>query len=216
VPLSALSFRRVAVVGGTALAAMLVVAGTFIDPDIGADGRELAEAYAAEPGRTQVSALCLHFAFAMWAPVTFALVAMVRGPGAWFANTAAVLAVLGATTLPGFLLTDFYDIAIAGELGLDAWTQVNDRLEDLPGATILFFSAFLGFALCLPFATFGAWRARLVPLWLPFAVLVGFFGGQAVPGGAGLLVLAAMLVVLAVALARIDPAAWGRPPVLAE
>jgi uncharacterized membrane protein YhaH (DUF805 family) len=210
--MSALSFRRIAVVGGTALAAVLVVAGTFLDPDIGASGRELAEAYAAEPARTQVSALCFHFAFVMWAPVVFALVGMVRGPGAWFANTAAVLGVLGATTLPGFLLTDFYDIAIADELGLDAWTQVDDALGELPGATVLFLTGFLGFALCLPFATLAAWRARLVPLWLPFVVLVGFFGGQAIPAPAGLLLLAAMLLVLSAALARIDPAAWGQPP----
>ena len=189
--ITALSFRRVGVLAGVVLAAVLVVAGIFLDPDIGASGRELAGEYAAAPGRTQVSALCFHFAFVMWAPVVFVLVGMVRGPGAWFANAAAVLAVLGATTLPGFLLTDFYDIAIAGELGLDAWTQVDDRIQELPGATVLFVTGFFGFAFCLPFATLGAWRAGLVPLWLPFAVLVGFFGGQAIPGPGGLLLLAA-------------------------
>jgi hypothetical protein len=44
VSMSALSFRRIAVVAAPALAAVLVVAGTFLDPDIGASGRELAEA----------------------------------------------------------------------------------------------------------------------------------------------------------------------------
>jgi hypothetical protein len=76
---------------------VLLVAGVFLDPDIEASGRELAQAYAESPGREQVSALAFHFAFVMWAPVVFALVGLVRGRGAWLANLAAVLAVLGAT-----------------------------------------------------------------------------------------------------------------------
>jgi hypothetical protein len=185
------------------------VAGVFLDPDIEADGRELAQAYAENPGREQFSALAFHFAFVMWAPIVFALVGIVRGRGAWLANVAAVLAVFGATTLPGFLLTDFYDIAIYGELGGDAWQQVNDRLEELPGAAVLFITGFLGHVLCLPLVLFAAWRAGLVALWVPVVTTLSVVGAQALqPFGSGLLILAGMLVVLAYVLSKLD---WSSP-----
>jgi hypothetical protein len=201
---AALSFRRLAVVAAPLIAGALMVAGVFLDPDIGAEGRELAQAYAENPGRTQLGALAFHFAFVMWAPVVFALVARVRERGAWLANVAAVLAVLGATTLPGFLIVDFYDIAIAGELGLDAWQRVTDRLEGLPGANVLFVTGFLGHLLCLPVALLAAWRARLMPLWAAVAVTVALLLGQFGPGGVGLVIAAAGMVVLSYALWRMD------------
>jgi hypothetical protein len=177
----------------------------FIDPAIEESGRELAREYAENPGREQVSALTFHFAFAMWAPIVFALVGIVRGRGAWLANIAAVLATLGATTLPGFLLTDFYDIAIYGELGGDAWDQVDDRLSELPGAGILFITGFLGHFLCLPFALFGAWRAGLVALWVPIVVTAAHLTAQFLPlEGIGLLLLAVAMVALAYVFWKLD------------
>jgi hypothetical protein len=184
---------------------VLIVAGVFLDPDIDASGRELALEYADNPGVTQLSALSFHFAFVMWAPLVFALVGLVRGRGAWLANAAAVLAVLGATTLPGFLLVDFYDIAIAGELGGNAYDQVEDRIEELPGATVMFITGFLGHFLCLPVALFAAWRAGLLPLWTPVVVSVALVAAQVLrPFGSGLLLAALGMVALSYALARMD------------
>jgi hypothetical protein len=203
---SGLSFRRIALVAAPLIAAALLVVGVFADPAIDESGRELAREYAENPGREQVSAVAFHFAFVMWAPIVFALVGLIHGRGVWLANTAAILATLGATTLPGFLLTDFYDIAIYGELGGDAWDQVNDRIEELWGAGILFISGFLGHMLCLPLVLFAAWRARLVALWAPIAAVVALVAAQAIrPFGLGLLILAAFLVVLAYLLSRIYP-----------
>ena len=202
---SALSFRRAAVIAAPALAGVLIVAGFFLDPAIGESGRELAEEYAAHPGREQVSALAFHFAFALIAIPTVALIVGVRGRGAWLANLAGVLGVLGLTTLPGFLLTDFYDIAIYGELGGDAWDAVDDRIQELPGALIMFVTGFFGFFLALPTALFAAWRARLLPWWPAVLVLAGSVLAQALPDGYGLLVWAATLVALAYALWRRYP-----------
>ena len=184
---------------------MLIVAGVFLDPDIDASGRKLAEEYAANEGVTQLSALSFHFAFIMWAPLVFALVGLVRGRGAWLANVAAILAVLGATTLPGFLLVDFYDIAIYDTVGGDAWEEINDRLEKLPGATVLFLTGFLGHMLCLPVAVFAAWRAGLMPLWTPIVVAISIVLAQALkPFGSGLLILALAMIALSYALWRMD------------
>jgi hypothetical protein len=47
--------------------------------------------YAAHPGREQISALAFHFAFAVLAIPSVALIVAVRGRGGWWANTAAFL-----------------------------------------------------------------------------------------------------------------------------
>jgi hypothetical protein len=204
---SALSLRRWAVVVAPLLAAVGIVAGFFVDPAIDESGRELAEEYAAHPGREQVSALAFHFAFALLAIPTVALIVAVRERGVWLANLAALLGVLGLTTLPGFLLTDFYDIAIYGELGGDAWDAVDDRIQELPGAIVLFLTGFLGFFFALPIALFAAWRARLLPWWPAVLVLAGNVGAQAIPDGYGLLFWSVTLVVLTYVLWR----RWAEP-----
>ncbi len=88
-----------------------------MDPDIGAEGHELARAYAKNPGRIQLSAHGLRLAFALLIVPVFVLISMIRERGAWVANVAGILAVLGMTTMPGLLVVDFFDIAIYGELG---------------------------------------------------------------------------------------------------
>jgi hypothetical protein len=198
-------------VAAPVLAALLIVAGFFLDPAIDKSGRELAAEYAAHPGREQVSALSFHFAFALLAIPAVALIVAVRDRGAWLANLAALLAFLGMTTLPGFLLTDFYDIAIYGALGGDAWDAVDDRLNELSGATVMFLTGFFGFALTLPVALLAAWRAGLLPWWTSPLLLAGAICAEAVPDGVGLLIWAATLVVLGYVLrgvpARTSPSA---------
>ncbi|HEV8249521.1 MAG TPA: hypothetical protein VGQ15_06075 [Gaiellaceae bacterium] len=197
---SALRTRRLTVVYAPLFAAVLIVAGFFLDPAIGDSGRELAREYAAAPGREQVSAVALHFAFAALALPAVALIVSVRGRGAWLANVAGLLAFLGLTTLPGFLLTDFYDIAIYGELGGNAWQAVNDRLEELPGAAVVFLTGFVGFIFALPAALLAAWRGGLLPWWPALAVLLGAISARILPGGFGLLVWAGTLAALTYAL----------------
>jgi hypothetical protein len=199
---SALTFRRQAVIWAPLVSGALIVAAFFLDPDIGASGRELAQAYAEEPGRIQLSALSLRFAFALLILPAFWLVASVRERGAWLANIAGVFVVLGMTTLPGFLLTDFYDVAIYGELGGDAWDRVDDRLNELPGAVFFFASGFFGFFLALPTALAAAWRARVLPWWPAAVIFAGELCAQAVPDGIGLLIWSAALGALSYALYR--------------
>jgi hypothetical protein len=206
---SASTVRRGAVIVAPALSALLIVAGFFLDPAIDKSGRELAREYAEHPGREQVSALAFHFAFALLAIPAVALIVAVRDRGAWLANVAAFFGFLGLTTLPGFLLTDFYDIAIYGELGGDAWDTVDDRIQELPGAAIMFLTGFLGFTLTLPTALLAGWRAGLLPWWPAALLLAGAVCAQTVPDGFGLLIWAGTLVVLSYVLWR----RWAEPVV---
>lgn len=139
-----------------------------------------------------------------------ALIVAVRGRGVWIANIAAFLGFLGLTTLPGFLLTDFFDIAIYGELGGDAWQRVNDRIEELPGAIVMFTTGFFGFALTLPIALLAAWRARMLPWWPAVATFAGQVAAEGIPAGIGLIVWAGTLVALSYALWRWFPNAESR------
>ena len=204
---SALRARQVAVVGAPVLAAILIVAGFFLDPAIDESGREMAREYAENPGREQVSALAFHFAFALLVIPAVALIVAVRGRGAWLANVAAFLAVLGMTTLPGFLLGDFYDIAIYGELGGEAWETVDDRMQELPGATAMFVTGYFGFVLTLPVALLAAWRAGLLHWWPALLVFAGSVSAEALPGGFGLLIWSGTLVVLGYVLRQVVTAA---------
>ena len=203
---SAVRFRRNAVIAAPIVAAVLIVVGFFTDPDIGGSGRELAREYAENPGWIQVSALAFHFSYCLLIVPVFALAASVRGRGAWLANVALLFAVLGLTTLPGLLVTDFYDVAIYGKLGGDAWQTVNDRLQELPGTIVFLVSTIVSAALALPTALFAVFRAGRLPWWPAPALLVAEISAQALPGGFGLLVLAAALVLVGLGLQRVLPA----------
>ena len=186
------------------LAAVLIVAGFSLDPDIGGSGRSLARSYAAHPGRIQLSALSFHFSYALFIIPVFALAMPIRRRGAWLANVALLFAVVGLTTLPGLLVTDFYDVAIYGKLGPDAWQTVNDRLEALPGTIVFLVTTLVGATLALPMALLAAFRAR--PSLVAAARLPrgGNFGPSRVPGGIGLLILAVVVACLTLALLRVE------------
>ncbi len=194
--MSAVAFRQSAAAWSLVISGVLIAVAFFADPDIGAEGEALARSYAENPERIQVSAHSLRLAFALLIVPVFVLVSLIRGRGAWLANAAGLLGVLGMATMPGLLIVDFYDLAIYGELGVDAWQAVNDRLAELPGMLLMFLTAFLPFVLALPLVLAAAWRAGLVPWWPALLALVGWIAAQAVPGGIGLLIVGAVLIVL--------------------
>jgi len=203
----ALRYRRYSVLAAPPLAALLMVAGFLLDPDIGGSGSSLARSYAAHPGRIELSALSFHFAYALLIVPLLALALPIRARGGWLANLAILFAVLGLTTLPGLLVTDYYDVAIYGKLGPEAWQTVNDRLQALPGAVFFLATTLIGFVLALPTALLAAFRARLLPWWPALAFLVAEIAARAVPGGIGLLLLAVATGCLTLALLRVEGAA---------
>lgn len=200
----AMGLRRGVAVWAPLVAGLLIVAAFFLDPAIDADGRELAKAYAENPVPTQWAATSLRIGYALLIVPVFVLIFAIRERGAGWANLAMVFAVLGMTTLPGFLLTDYFDLAIYGQLGGDAWQQVNDRLQELPGVMFMQITALLGFLLALPTTLLAAWRAGVLPWWPAVAMLVGGLAAPAVPGGIGLLILAAILGAISFALNRAE------------
>lgn len=206
------SFRRQAAAWSLVAGGILVGIAYFVDPDMSADGVDLARAYAEEPERIQVSAVALRLAFALVLVPVFVLAGEVRGRGGGLATLAAALALLGAG-LSGLLVVDLYDLAIYDQHGGEGWQAVSARLEALPGMHLLFLTAYLPHLLALPVAMVAAWRAGIAPGWGIALAAAAPLATLAAPAW-GLLVMAGLHVVLGVVLWRIlrAPGPRATPP----
>ncbi|HJY44615.1 MAG TPA: hypothetical protein VJ301_08325, partial [Propionibacteriaceae bacterium] len=159
--ISALSFRRWAVILAAAFSGVIVLVSMFVDPVPSAEGRELIQGYAANEGRQGLHTNLIHYGFALFAPVAYAMVGLVRRRGAWIANVAGVLAVLGLSTLPGLVVLDYFSVGVEHVAGVEAAFNGQTATEKLPGFAVLMVPAFVTSLLAIPVATLGLWRAGL-------------------------------------------------------
>ncbi len=207
VGLSARATRRWALVVAPTLAGLLAIGGAVADPAVDLDGAALYELYAANPEPLQWKSVLYHFSYAVWGLAALMLVAAVRRRGSWLANVAGLLALLGISSLPGFLLADFYDSAIGQVHGVDGALAVERAMHDMWGLGVLGLTGMVGFLLCLPVAVLAAWRAGLLRWWGAVAPIAGIAAGFLVLGAnvPGWAVTTAGFVVLSVGLARAVP-----------
>ena len=205
----ALSFRRWAVILAAGLSGVIVLVSMFFDPAPNADGKELIKAYADNDQAQGLHTNLIHYGFALFAPVAYAMVGMVRGRGAWIANVAGVLAVIVLSTLPGLVLLDYVTVGVEHVAGLDTAFKASNEVETLPGFMALVIPAFLSSMLAVPLAAVAMWRAGLVAWWLPPVVALAFLGPNVIPEALiGFTVMALAMLVLAWALWRIPTSAW--------
>jgi hypothetical protein len=213
--MTALAARRLALIVAPVAAGTLTIVGAIADPAPGADGRELVEAYAADPDALNIKSLGYHFAYAIWLAAALGVVGLVRRRGSWLANIAGALAILGISTIPGFLVSDFINSAMGRRAGIDETVRVGEAVEEQWGLAVMAVPGFAGLMLALPLAAIAAWRAALLPWWGPVSVIAGkagFIGFDATLPGNVLLTVA--FAIFAVALTRIDPAVWKSPGAL--
>ncbi len=173
-PPRAVAVRRWFIVASPVLAGLFAIVGAYADPGAGSSGREMWEVYAARPEALQFKSLGFHWAYAFWIGPALLLAAYVKGKGAWLANIAAVLGFAGMTTLPGMLLSDWYDSAIGQLYGVDGTVAVADHMgETMWGVPVMILPGIVGLLTALPLAAFALWRAGLVRWWAPVSVLAG-------------------------------------------
>lgn len=171
----ALRVRRGFLIASPVLAGLLAVVGAYADPAAGTSGAHMVGVYAQHPGPLQFKSLGMHWSYAFWIAPALLLAPYVRGRGAWLANVAAVLGFAGMTTLPGMLITDWYDSAIGQLYGVDAAVKVGEHMQDtMWGVGVLAAPGMLGLLLALPLAACALWRAGLARWWAPVSVLAGF------------------------------------------
>jgi hypothetical protein len=205
---SALNLRRWVLIIAPTVAGVLAVGGALADPAVDLDGRALYDVYANEPGPVQWKSVLYHFSYALWALAALMLAGVVRRRrGSWAANLAGLLAFLGISSLPGFLIADFYDSAIGQVHGPEGAVAVEQAMEPMWGLAVMGLTGTVGFFLCLPVAALAAWRAGIVPWWAALAPTVGIAAGTLALGAnvPGWLVTTAGFVVLSVVLARALP-----------
>jgi hypothetical protein len=208
---SALSFRRWAVILAAGLSGVIVLISILVEPAPDAEGaREIIQAYAANERAQGLHTNLIHYGFALFAPVAYAMVGLVRRRGAWIANLAGLLAVLGLSTLPGLVLIDYFSVAVEHVAGLDAAVNAEGAVENLPGFAALSVPAFISSILAVPVATLALWRARLVAWWIPLVAAAAPFAPNFLPGPAIVTfsVGAVSGLILAWALWRIPAVAW--------
>jgi hypothetical protein len=182
----------------------------LFDPAPDAEGRELIRAYAANDRAQGVHTNLIHYGFALFAPVAYAMVGLVRRRGAWIANLAGVLAVLGLSTLPGLVFIDYFSVAVEHVAGLEAAVNAEGAVEKLPGFAAVTVPAFISAILAVPVASLALWRARLVAWWIPLVAAAAFLGPNFLPGPAivAFSVMAVGMLVVGWALWRIPVVAW--------
>lgn len=185
-PAPATRFRRrvtgvVAVVGG------LVTAAGFAATNWETAEGKLAylDSLVADPVRSQVAALLLHYGYLGIVPVLLALGIMTRRRSRIAGNVGMALSVPGALALPGLLVTDFYDIAIRQNLPADQAVAVSDAAQNLPLAGFLLAGPVLMLTfLGMTVLGVAAWRAGFFH-WVPtLLVPLMVVGAVALPMGA--------------------------------
>lgn len=179
---SALAFRRGALVAAPVVAGLLAIGGAIADPAVDLDGAEMYRIYADNPDPLQWKSLLYHFSYALWGLAALMLAGAVRRRGAWLGNVAGVLAVLGISSVPGFLIVDFYDSAMGRVHGVDGLLAVERATESMWGLGVMALTGMVGFLLCLPVAALAAWRSGLLRWWAPLGAIAGVVGGMVLLG----------------------------------
>lgn len=168
-----IAVRRWVLVGSPVLAGLLLVVGVVADPAAGVAGSEMWRIYAEHPDALQWKSFGLHWSYTFWALPAMGAFAFIRGRGAWLANIAGLLGIVGISTLPGMLLSDFYDSAIGQIAGVDATAAVYEAFDGMWAVSAMTLPGNLSHIVCLPVAVAAFWRAGLVRWWALPIVIAG-------------------------------------------
>jgi hypothetical protein len=207
------AFRRRVLLASLLGAGLLIAAGVFTSPPQG-DGTTVGyqQSLAAHPGATQVSAVLLHFGFLLLVPVAVGLLTLLRERAVALGHVAAIVAVVGAVTLSGNVLTDIFDLALAENLSPADAAKASDGATAYPVAGLFIVPGFIGSLLGFTLLSVAVWRAGHASVWFPVTMGLGWVAFFAEPR-VGCLLLLASLAIAAVRL-RSPGRADTRAPVL--
>jgi hypothetical protein len=169
---------------GTCLIAspVLVLVGLILTPYQPRSGtRSYQDTLAAHPTRAQIAAIVLEIGYVLLVPAVFGLIAHARPAPRWLRAPGAVLAVIGTAILPGLLVTDIYDLALAQKLPRGLGVAVANHASSGWSVVIMSSPALIGTLIGTTLLIAAAWRAGLAPAWAAPVALVGLLIGRA-PG----------------------------------
>ena len=99
--------RRLLLIAAPVLAGLFAILGTAFDPAAGLTGRDMWALYAENPDPLQWKSFGLHWSYTFWALPALGAWGFIRARGAWLANIAGLLGIVGVAMLPGMLIVDF-------------------------------------------------------------------------------------------------------------
>ncbi len=167
------NFRRI--VAGLSLIAgpLLVFAGALATPwEVSGAKADYLQSLAESPVQAQIAADLLYFGFLLIAVGIFGMIHLIRRRAVVLGHVAGVLAVWGWVTVPGLLVTDFYDLSLAQSANRQEAVIISDRAENYAGAAVLGIPVLVGFVGPV-LLLMALWRARFAPVWVPPAVFAG-------------------------------------------
>jgi hypothetical protein len=164
-PSKALSLRRGFLIAAPVLAGVLATVGAVTDPAAGIEGDQMIRIYAENIERLQFKSLAYHWSYAFWIVPAMLVVPMVRARGAWLATLTGLIGFLGLSTMPGLLMSDFFDSAIAAAHGVEGHRAVYEAMEAAWSIPVFIAPGIVGMFLGLPLAMMTLWRAGLARWW---------------------------------------------------
>lgn len=161
----ALALRRRFLVAAPVLGGIFLTVGAVADPAAGISGDRMLEIYGAQPGPLQLKSLAYHWAYAFWIVPAVLIAPLVRGRGAWLATITAFIGFLGVSTMPGLLLSDWFDSAIVAAHGVEGHSAVTEDMEGMWGIPVFIAPGIVALFLALPLTMATLWRAGLARWW---------------------------------------------------
>ncbi len=191
-------FSRLIAAFSLIAAPLLVFAGMVVTPwedEAGTAGYH--DALAADPGQSEVAAMLLHFGFLLMLPAALALMHLARVAVPRLAHIGGLLAVFGLATLPGLLVTDFYDLALAEALPREESVKIADAATEGWAPVVMVLTGAFPVIIGLILLGVAAWRAGAATGWAALLIAAGWLVPMA--SATGGLVLAGLGSALMVA-----------------
>ena len=160
-------FSRIVAAVALILGPIVVLAGMIATPwEDEATTASYHDALAANAAPASLATL-LHFGFVLLLPAALGLMHLARRATPKLAHVGGLLAVGGLATLPGLLVTDFYDLALAQAC---LARSGRDRRRRRPGwaPALMFMSGVLPVFIGTVVLVVAAWRAGVAQGWMPF------------------------------------------------
>jgi hypothetical protein len=167
-------------------------------------------ALAENPTQGQIACLLLVFGYALLGLANFTVLRHAVTAPRTLRGVTAVLCFFGATILPGMVLVDFYDLALATELSREQGVAVADAASSYGLTAIAMVPALLGFALGMVLVCVTAWKAGFAPVWVAPVLLAGivvsFAGPPVAVAAASVLIVGAYGLIARGATRSVSPA----------
>lgn len=210
-------FRRS--IGGLSLiiAPLLILAGTYIEPESGDESAAYLRALGENPEAAGVATVLWFLGFIVLTSAVVALIHLIRDRAVVLGHVGGVLAFAGSIALAALVVTGIYDIALGSVIPLQQGLAVDKAIGEDPASYWVFIPAILGTSIGLVLLTAALWRGGVLPVWVFPVLLMGFvvllLGGEerivAMVGGALLLV---GLAYAGWTVLKMRDEEWVRPP----